>query len=554
MGISRVSTRAVACAVFVALLLTLLPAGTAQAATLSMPVNVNPVHTGFFLGPGQSVVITASGEAGYWQPVELGDTITPDGHPTIKELGSAVAPELPALSLVGRVGDGPYQFIGSGPTRLSGTGELLLVANDQVTAFSDNSGSWQVEYNLDSSTPIAAFQTRIANDQRTVTFDASGSSPLGLLYQWDFDSDGVTDDLTLSSVATHIFPRPGTYRVKLTVSTGEGRKASVAAKVSLTDRYHIEMKAWIPHSTVVDPLVPVTVGMPTPAFSFFGDQVSACLGTASGLLPLVPLSSEFAGNGHVDYGATYNSADDYKVLESVDFTYNGTAIRNMTYTRNTSTTRRTWTVGINGKCVQTGKADAALVPKPAILSPDTIALRVSGRNPLIPKTADIAIAKLGISCRDVANILGSGMTRAEINSIAQSCKDILTFVPLEPAIDGEIAVKILADSQLRITYATDYFPSYGVAVSRNDESLGTSIVNDASCALTSGYEGAGVLLARLNSAVQATGTVELGASQPCDASARAAESVAAYEAIKFGLSPLSIPQLAALVASRMTTP
>ena len=48
----------------------------------------------------------------------------------------------PRRELVGRVGNGPWIHVGSGPTTLRGIGELLFAANDDL--FPDNTGNFVV--------------------------------------------------------------------------------------------------------------------------------------------------------------------------------------------------------------------------------------------------------------------------------------------------------------------------------------------------------------------------------------------------------------------------
>ena len=61
---------------------------------------------------------------------------------TAAAAGGFPLPGAPAWGLVGRVGGGPWVQIGTGPTRLSGTGELVFAVNDDLLA--DNSGSFTV--------------------------------------------------------------------------------------------------------------------------------------------------------------------------------------------------------------------------------------------------------------------------------------------------------------------------------------------------------------------------------------------------------------------------
>ena len=62
--------------------------------------------------------------------------------------GGFVLPGAPALGLVGRVGNGPWVQVGSGPTTLSGTGTLVFSVNDYYSYFWDNAGSFTVTATL----------------------------------------------------------------------------------------------------------------------------------------------------------------------------------------------------------------------------------------------------------------------------------------------------------------------------------------------------------------------------------------------------------------------
>jgi hypothetical protein len=72
--------------------------------------------------------------------------VSPDGNPsadtTQSSFGGFVLPGAPAWGLIGRVGSGPWVQVGSGPNRLSGTGELVFAVNDDL--FSDNTGGFMV--------------------------------------------------------------------------------------------------------------------------------------------------------------------------------------------------------------------------------------------------------------------------------------------------------------------------------------------------------------------------------------------------------------------------
>ncbi|MEV6022222.1 hypothetical protein [Streptomyces sp. NPDC052036] len=65
-------------------------------------------------------------------------TFGPGGDPTRLAGQGFPLQGVPSWSLIGRIGNGPWQYIGTGPTTLVGRGELFLAVNDDF--YSDNSG------------------------------------------------------------------------------------------------------------------------------------------------------------------------------------------------------------------------------------------------------------------------------------------------------------------------------------------------------------------------------------------------------------------------------
>ena len=97
--------------------------------------------TGLVLA-GDSVTVSATGTVCPW----TGSCFGPDGDASVDTTqsgyGGFVAPGAPAWGLVARVGGGAWVQVGSGPTTLSGTGELDFAVNDDL--FWDNAGSFTV--------------------------------------------------------------------------------------------------------------------------------------------------------------------------------------------------------------------------------------------------------------------------------------------------------------------------------------------------------------------------------------------------------------------------
>lgn len=108
-------------------------------------LTVPGVSTGLVLEAGQYVKVTATGAMCPWGDV-FDYCVGPDGNAswatTDSWYGGYLLPGAPAWGLVGRVGNGPWIHVGSGPTTLSGTGELVFAANDDL--FPDNTGNFVV--------------------------------------------------------------------------------------------------------------------------------------------------------------------------------------------------------------------------------------------------------------------------------------------------------------------------------------------------------------------------------------------------------------------------
>ena len=96
-------------------------------------------NTGLTL-TGNTVSITASGTWHCNNPVcQTG----PNGTGALAD-ANFLGPGLSVFSLIARVGSGPWQFVGAGPTPISGSGALVFAMNDN-NPWSDNQGSMSVE-------------------------------------------------------------------------------------------------------------------------------------------------------------------------------------------------------------------------------------------------------------------------------------------------------------------------------------------------------------------------------------------------------------------------
>jgi hypothetical protein len=106
-------------------------------------LTVPGVSTGLVLQDGQQVTVAATGAMCPWGTAYC---VGPDGnaswYTTDSWYGGYLLPGAPAWGLVGRVGNGPWVHVGGGPTTLSGTGELVFAANDDL--FPDNTDNFVV--------------------------------------------------------------------------------------------------------------------------------------------------------------------------------------------------------------------------------------------------------------------------------------------------------------------------------------------------------------------------------------------------------------------------
>jgi uncharacterized protein YceK len=96
-------------------------------------------QTGGVVLTGNTVVVTASGTLGCGP----GCPNSPNGG-TVGTSGFLLN-GVNRHSLIARVGSGPWQFIGSGPTPITGTGALTFAFNDDGNAYGDNYGSWDIK-------------------------------------------------------------------------------------------------------------------------------------------------------------------------------------------------------------------------------------------------------------------------------------------------------------------------------------------------------------------------------------------------------------------------
>jgi len=123
----------------------------ARAGTMvDVPATAGPADIGGtgFVDTGVSVQGSASISATGTIDIGYGDVDTPDGATTADSCSmQCPAPTFTFWSLIARIGDGPWQQVGSGPTTVVGTGEVYLGVDDDGD--SDNSGDWSATVTAD---------------------------------------------------------------------------------------------------------------------------------------------------------------------------------------------------------------------------------------------------------------------------------------------------------------------------------------------------------------------------------------------------------------------
>jgi hypothetical protein len=142
------------------------------------------VDTGIWLAGGQNDRLTASG----WVSWDAGYSASgPNGDPNWHQgFTNPTLPGAPVGALIGDVGGRLMFFVGSGPTIVTGEGELYLAVNDNIGAYWNNVGSFTVtiEYSV---TPTMIFDVSVS--------PVFGSIPQGGSAQTNITVNLVSGDL-----------------------------------------------------------------------------------------------------------------------------------------------------------------------------------------------------------------------------------------------------------------------------------------------------------------------------------------------------------------------
>lgn len=203
----------------------------------------------------------------------------------------------------------------------------------------------------------------------------------------------------------------------------------------LEAHYRVELKAWVPHHDIVDPLRPLAI----PYLAFRASPERGCTDPPVRHWLDAEVSSRYRGNDHLDYPGSA------KAHTWVEFDWDGRRITNLMHGEQYDTTHRAllyeWDKGLFGRTsrwcdVQTTTQTEATTG--AQLSDDAFALGISSKNPLTPQA-------------------------------------------LTPPISSDLTGRLLPGGIFLLTYDTDLFPSHGFTVIRNGRVQLTNITTDASC-------------------------------------------------------------------------
>jgi hypothetical protein len=206
--------------------------------------------------------------------------------------------------------------------------------------------------------------------------------------------------------------------------------------------YEVELKAWIPHSRVVDPEEPA--------------RASSLLSAGVGGIGLnYSFQSHYRGDNHTGF------AGSYRVLSKATFDWDGTTITNFRHVGTYGATHRDWSSRWSsfGRTIRSSSGTES-------------------------KTASRATS----GTKTGANSFSLNMASA--NPV------IMTWAP---DIDSSLAGTVDASGNVSLRYTTDLFPSHGLQIRRDGSVIKEEIVNDASGVNALGPVGAAVVGYRLSS-------------------------------------------------------
>jgi hypothetical protein len=205
------------------------------------------------------------------------------------------------------------------------------------------------------------------------------------------------------------------------------------------DHYVVTIEAWIPFAGVVDPEMPFIAYYPSTLDYPLSTYDPNCYFPKFVQAWATSVSSTYSGDGHIGFGGSY------RVATEVSFDFDPDSDQIMNFTSDpiapAGTTSRNKVYSTQGKITATCSATATATNAQTATqdSDTTFAIGYNGKNPLIEPAF------------------------------------------LAPAITAAITGSIDAAGDLTLAYNTTQFPSHGIQVSINGQTVLTTIENDASC-------------------------------------------------------------------------
>jgi hypothetical protein len=264
-----------------------------------------------------------------------------------------------------------------------------------------------------------------------------------------------------SSFGRQIADRAGTY------GTLVARKPNSSSTVH---HYKVELKSWIPQSSVVDPLASLnhfTDGAPpnTPRLPL--NPALPIVGVTDGDID-VRYSSSYRGDSHIGYEGSW------RAVSYVDFDYDGHKITNFQSSNDFADTHRDWN----------WEADYKLK-----VGPFSRTIKRTGRSGV--ETAQSTA--LGSGKQTSSN--NFALSYSAVNGVQEGKPVVGRFTP---AIDAQLNGSISSDGEkITLHYDTDLFPSHGVQVVKDGNVISSNIVNDASDVNVQGVQGSLDIATRL---------------------------------------------------------
>ena len=255
--------------------------------------------------------------------------------------------------------------------------------------------------------------------------------------QEDTDGDGVgdaCDEDDCQSASAQESP-----------TTREATTQAATPSCPIVDHYKIELKSWIPHSRVVDPVHPVPHAGPSPD-SYKGKD--GCFPRTIPFNRRNVQTSSFKGDNHRSYDGSY------RAQVSVEFDWDGTQMTNV----------ESMPQGNLGRTHR----DFRL------------------------KTASGAVLRCTKASQATQTSFSGVLNNAAFLDIHTSNPAIKFPPPLPrtPDIDSVLTAKFVGPNTLRLKATPDMFPNHAYRVYKNGKPLLTHTTTDASCVKALGLEGA----------------------------------------------------------------